>query len=143
MNKKQLILFDGMCQFCNGSVKFIVKRDPEHKFVFAPIQSPLGRALIESYNLAGKNDTFALINADGCFIMSDALLAVVRELNGVWPLLTVFRLVPKKIRDVAYILFGRNRYKLFGKFDECVLPDSDLRRKFIGELSIEQWRNAQ
>ena len=82
MKKKQLILFDGICQFCNGSVKFIVKRDPESKFVFAPIQSTLGQALIEHHGLADKSDTFVLINGDDCLTMSDALLAVISELNG-------------------------------------------------------------
>jgi len=143
MRKKQLILFDGVCQFCNSSVKFIVKRDSENAFLFASIQSPLGQALIEHYRLADKSDTFALINEGGCFIMSDALLTVVSELDGLWPLLKVFKLVPKTIRDFAYSLFGRYRYKLFGKTDECLLPSSDLRNKFVGELSIEQWENVQ
>ena len=142
MKKKQLILFDGICQFCNGSVKFIVKRDIEDKFVFAPIQSTLGQALIDSYGLTDKSDTFALIIDDDCLTMSDGLLAVISELNGLWPLLKVFKVVPKKIRDGAYALFGRYRYKLFGKADECILPSSDLRNKFIGEFSMEQWRET-
>ena len=126
MKKKQLILFDGICQFCNGSVKFIVKRDIEDKFVFSPIQSTLRQALIDSYGLTDKSDTFVLIS----------------ELNGLWPLLKVFKVVPKKIRDGAYALFGRYRYTLFGKADECILPSSDLRNKFIGEFSMEQWRET-
>ena len=61
---------------------------------------------------------------------------------GLWPLLKVFKVVPKKIRDGAYALFGRYRYTLFGKADECILPSSDLRNKFIGEFSMEQWRET-
>jgi len=143
MRKKQLILFDGVCQFCNSSVKFIVNRDSENAFVFASIQSPLGQALIEHHHLADKSDTFALINEGHCLTMSDALLAVVSQLNGPWPLFNIFKLVPKTMRDFAYTLFGKYRYKLFGKTDECLLPSSDLRNKFVGELSIEQWENVQ
>ena len=143
MNKKQLILFDDDCLFCNGAVKFIEKRDSEDVFMFAGIKSILGQAFMEHYRLMDKSDTFALIGHDNCLTMSDAVLSIVDQLDGAWPLLGMFRIIPKKIRDLIYTSFGKYRYRLFGKADECSVPSRDLIKKFAGDLSIEQWKTGQ
>ena len=133
MINKQLILFDGVCNFCNGAVNFIIKRDPEFTFVFASIQSPLGQAMIVKYGLESKPDTFALISQGQCHTMSDGVLKVARQMSGLWLVTQIFWVVPKKLRDFIYIVFGRNRYKWFGKRDHCVVPSSKDQSRFVGD----------
>jgi len=134
MSEKQLILFDGVCNFCNGSVNFIIKRDPSEKFVFAPIQSVLGQVMVDKYELESKPDTIALIANGQCYIMSDAALTVARQMSGLWPLMRIFFIVPKKVRDFLYVVFGRNRYRWFGKRDHCAVPMPDIRARFVGDM---------
>ena len=139
MNHKQLILFDGLCQFCNGAVNFIIKRDKQGRFVFASIQSPLGQVLLDKYDLLDKPDTFALINAGRCITMSSAVICVAKQFGGLWRSVIVFSLIPKGLRDYAYEVFGRHRYRLFGKLDACVIPTPEVKARFVEELSCEQW----
>ena len=139
MSKKQLVLFDGVCQFCNGSVQFIINRDPNNQFLFAPIQSPLGQALMEHYQLVDEPDTFVLVSEGGFLTRSDAVLSTVKKLSGLWPIFSVFKVLPKRLRDAAYTLFGRYRYKLFGRLETCQIPTDELKAKFIGEWTLEEW----
>jgi len=134
MSKKQLILFDGVCNFCGSAVNFIIKRDPNFTFVFASIQSELGKVMVKKYGLQCKPDTFALVRDGQCYIMSDAALEVATQMSGGWPLLQVFKLVPKRVRDFVYVYFGRNRYRWFGKRDFCAVPTPDIRARFIDDL---------
>ncbi len=143
MSKKQLILFDGVCQFCDNSVKFIIKRDLDNRFVFASIQSTLGHALMEHHNLFDEPDTFVLIDGDICLTMSDAVLEVVKQLSGLWRMFSVLEWVPKKMRDDAYSLFGRYRYKVFGQFESCTVPSEQLKAKFVGQLTLQEWEQCQ
>ena len=139
MNKKQLILFDGVCLFCNGAVNFIIKRDHQKQFVFAPIQSSLGQSLMAKYDLVDKPDTFALIADGSCMVMIDAVIAVVKQFGGLWRCVSVFSVLPRALRDYAYRLFGRYRYRLFGKSDACMIPTSDAKPRFIGDSDDSQW----
>jgi len=133
MTQKQLILFDGVCNFCNGAVRFIAKRDPRECFVFAPLQSPLGQVVMDRYQLHSHPDTFVLIRDKQCYVMSTAALKVAEELSLPWSWMRVFLLLPKVLRDPFYRLFGRYRYRLFGKSEVCQLPEERLIQRFVGE----------
>ncbi len=130
------ILFDGVCNLCERSVQFVIRHDPNAKFMFAPIQSGYARRLIEDPELgfeqlqAGDLDTFVLIVAGKVSVRSDAWLSICRQLDG-WPgLLRVFRVVPRFIRDAVYDFIGRHRYQWFGKKPECMIPTPDIQRRF-------------
>jgi predicted DCC family thiol-disulfide oxidoreductase YuxK len=133
MVNSHIVIFDGVCNFCNWAVNFIIKRDPEAKFVFTPMQSELAKDLMLKYQIDNVGvDTFLLIKDGRCFIFSSAALEITKDLSGVWYLFLVFKIVPAKIRDYFYKVFARNRYKLFGRKTTCMVPTSDLRSRFIG-----------
>lgn len=133
MTQKQLILFDGVCNFCNGAVNFVIKRDVDETFVFAPIQSPLGQVVMRRYQLHTKPETFVLIRNDQCFMMSTAALMVAARLSGFWPLMGIFMIVPSVLRDPFYRLFGQYRYRLFGKSELCMIPDTNFAKRFVAD----------
>jgi predicted DCC family thiol-disulfide oxidoreductase YuxK len=132
MDKRYIVIFDGVCNFCNGAVNFIIKRDPEAVFVFTPMQSELARELVVKFNVPNVGvDTFLLIKNDRCYVFSDAALEIARNLAGLWFLFNVFKIVPRPIRDAAYKLFARNRYKLFGRTEACMVPSDEVRSRFV------------
>ena len=134
MNEKnQLIIFDDQCKFCNGAINFIIKRDLGRAFVFAPLNSALGQAMQCKFNLGSQPDTFALITGEDCCIMSDAALNICKKLSGAWPLMRLFFIVPKTVRDYGYRLFGKYRYRLFGHQTTCVVYDELTKSRFIGD----------
>ncbi len=131
------ILFDGVCKLCERSVQFVIRHDPDAKFMFAPLQSVYARTLIEDPELgfeqfqAGDLDSFVLISSGKVKLRSDAWLSICRQLDG-WPgLLGVFRVVPLFIRDAVYDFIGRHRYQWFGKKPECMIPTPDIQRRFM------------
>lgn len=133
MNESHIVIFDGVCNFCNGAVNFIIKRDPNNKFVFTPMQSDLAKELIERHGIKNVGiDTFLLIKDGKSYIWSNAALEVVKDLTGFWYLCLVFKVVPRPIRDVFYRVFARNRYALFGRRQKCMVPTSELLNRFIG-----------
>lgn len=132
-NTPQIIIFDGICRFCNGSVKFIIKRDPKGVFAFAPLQSDVAKQLIEAHCLSEPNaDSILLIKNGTCYLRSDAALEIAKNLAGLWPVFGIFKLIPRPIRDFAYDLIAQNRYKLFGQQAQCMIPTPDIKRRFIG-----------
>ena len=132
MNNRHIVIFDGVCNFCNGVVNFIIRRDPEGVFVFTPMQSDTGRKLIEQYGVAMIGvDTFLLIKNEQCFGRTDAVLEITRDLTGFWYLLRVFRILPRPFRDFFYSSFAKNRYKLFGRREDCMIPTSEVRARFL------------
>jgi len=133
MKHQRIIIFDGVCNFCNGAVRFISKRDPDGLFAFTPMQSALAKELIEKYDIDNVGiDTFLLIKDGNTHIWTDAAMEIARELTGGWWMFNAFRIVPAAIRDYFYRLFARNRYALFGRTDECVMPSEELKRRFLG-----------
>jgi predicted DCC family thiol-disulfide oxidoreductase YuxK len=133
MDNRHIVVFDGVCNFCNGAVNFIIKRDPHGKFAFTPMQSELGNQLMTRCGVSETDvDTFLLIKGGRCFFFSSAALEIAKDLAGVWPLLGAFRLVPRPIRDAVYKVLARNRYTLFGKRDACMVPSEAVRSRFIG-----------
>lgn len=132
MERSYIIIFDGVCNLCNGTVAFIIRHDPARKFRFAPMQSAAARALIERhYEPVTELDTFLLIQGDTCLVRSDAALAIAGELTWPWRLLAGLRIVPRTVRDYVYRLVARNRYNLFGKREVCMVPGRDVRDRFL------------
>ena len=130
-HNSKIILFDGVCKICDRSMLFIIKRDPNKKFVFASLQSDIGQDLVDKYSLPDDMETMILIEGDVFYIQSDAVLRIVKELNGLWPILGVFDKLPRAIRDYAYKKFSMNRYRLFGKKEQCELPSAEVRSRFL------------
>jgi predicted DCC family thiol-disulfide oxidoreductase YuxK len=127
-----IILFDGVCNFCNGSVNFIIERDPEGYFKFAPLQSEIGEQLLRENGVdKAETDSVVLIEDGKVYTHSTAALRVARKLSGGWRWFYHLIYVPRFIRDAAYKLFAKYRYKLFGKKDECMLPSPEIRARFL------------
>lgn len=128
-----IVLFDGVCNLCNGSVQFILRRDPAGKFRFASLQSDLGQRLLTERGLDPEAlDSVVVVDGDRFYRESDAALRIARDLKGAWKALTVFRLIPRPLRDWLYRLIARNRYSWFGKAETCWLPTPELRGRFLG-----------
>jgi predicted DCC family thiol-disulfide oxidoreductase YuxK len=131
VNDAPVILFDGICNLCSGSVQFILKRDKENKFLFASLQSAYGQNILKAFNLpADKFNSFLLLEKGKLLSRSDAALKVFQQLKG-WKWVKIFWLVPRFIRDAFYNLVARNRYNWFGKKQECWLPSPELQKRFL------------
>ena len=131
-NPGPVILFDGVCNLCNGWVQFVISHDPSARFRFASFQSPAGRRL----SLANGVDPDALksffLLSDGTLLArSDAAIEVVVRFGGFWRLLGILRLVPRPLRDWVYSVVARNRYRLFGKREACLMPSPELSGRFL------------
>ena len=132
MDNKHVIIFDGVCNFCNSSVNFIIKHDHNNVFVFAPLQSPTAEKLIDEHDVKDVGfDTFLLIKNGECYFRTNAALEITKDFNGIWHLLNIFRVIPRPFRDYFYRLFARNRYAIFGRTDSCMIPTSELKSKFL------------
>ncbi len=128
----QIILFDGVCNFCNSSVNFIIERDTENYFKFAPLQSELAEKLLEEHKIdKEKTDSVILIEDGKAYTYSTAALKIAGKLSGWWSLFYAFIVVPKPFRDFFYKLFAKYRYKLFGKKDACMMPTPEIRERFL------------
>jgi predicted DCC family thiol-disulfide oxidoreductase YuxK len=127
-----ILLFDGVCNLCNGLVTFILRNDPRHRFRFASLQSPAGQALLARHGLPTADlDTVVLIEGSRAFIRSTAVLRTARRMGYLWPLAFVFILIPRPLRDLVYKLIGKNRYRMFGRREACMLPTPDIRARFL------------
>lgn len=133
MEHRYIVIFDGVCNFCNGAVKFIIKRDPQGVFAFTPMQSELAQELTQRFSVPDVGtDTLVLIKKGECYVLSDAALEIARDLKGPWRFCYVFKVVPRPIRDAAYKLFARHRYRLFGKKNACMVPSAEVKSRFVG-----------
>ena len=129
---KAVILFDGVCNFCNAAVNFVIRYDRRDHFRFAPLQSGAGRALQMEYGVdAGALSTFVLVENGKAYGRSTAALKVARRLGFPMNMTYAFIIVPGAVRDMAYNFVARNRYKWFGKKEACMVPDERVRRKFL------------
>ena len=119
-NKQNIIIYDEICNMCSTSVKFIAKRDKDSKFIFLSQQSEETKTILNEFDFQDTDlDTIVFIKNDKCFIKSDAILEITKELTGLWFLFSYFKIVPKFIRDFLYDLIAKNRYKFFGKNNSC------------------------
>ena len=130
---KSLILFDGVCNLCNTSVLYVIKHDAKNRFLFAPLQSNIGQQIIAKYNLdTSKTDSIILYTPDkGLKVKSTAALHIARRLGLPNNLLSVFLIIPAFIRNWVYDFIAKNRYKWYGKKDNCMIPTPELKAKFI------------
>jgi predicted DCC family thiol-disulfide oxidoreductase YuxK len=127
-----IVLFDGVCNLCNSAVAFVIRNDPKRRFRFAALQSPVGQALLERYGLPTETlNSFVLIEGEHVFTKSTAALRSARRLGYLWPLAFVFILVPRPLRDFCYDLVAKNRYRMFGKRESCMMPTPDLNARFL------------
>ncbi|KAB2907645.1 MAG: DCC1-like thiol-disulfide oxidoreductase family protein [Ignavibacteriales bacterium] len=132
MSDKSIILFDGVCNFCNFWVNFIIDRDKRDIFRFASLQSDYGQEVLRKLQLSEKDfDTFILLEGEEHLIKSTAGLRVAKRLGGVFSLLYPLIIIPRFLRDGVYNLIARNRYKLFGREDACRIPTPELKSKFL------------
>ena len=127
-----IILFDGVCNLCNATVQFILKRDKHSKFKFASIQGEFGQSTLTQFGLPTTNlNSFVLLEGEKIYTHSTGALRVFLHLGGIWKMFYVFIIVPRFIRDGVYNFIARNRYKWFGKKESCYLPTADLRNRFL------------
>lgn len=127
-----IILFDGVCNLCAWSVRFIIERDAGKRFQFASLQSSTGQRLLTDHGIGcDRMDSFVLIEDERAYMESSAALRVVRHLGGLWPSLYIGIILPRFIRDPLYRLIAKNRYRWFGKQESCLVPTPELKSRFI------------
>lgn len=132
MDQHSIILFDGVCNLCNGAVQFVIKHDKQKHFMFASLQSDAGQQLLKQHQLPQQSfNSFILIENNKAFIKSTAALMVAKQLNGIIKLLYGFIILPPFIRNAVYNFIAKNRYKWFGKKDTCMMPTQDLTSRFL------------
>jgi predicted DCC family thiol-disulfide oxidoreductase YuxK len=127
----KIVLFDGLCNLCSSSVRFIIKRDSKRKFLFASLQSDYAREILSANSLDDSMRTIVLIKNSRVYLQSDAVLEISLELDGLWPVFYSLKIIPRFIRNSAYRFVSRNRYRWFGKTDACWLPSPGLSSRFI------------
>ena len=127
-----IILFDGICNFCNRTINIILKYDTQAYFQFAPSQSTAGKDILQQFKLDQKaSASVILIDNEKVYTKTDAVIQIARHLKG-WPRLFRFiKFIPKPIRDFGYDLIAKNRYILFGKKASCMIPDASIRHRFL------------
>ena len=127
-----IVLFDGVCNLCSRSVFFIIQRDRKEIFKFASLQSSFGQQQLDKFKI-DKNllHSLILIRSNQIFHRSDAALEIAKQLSGAWPVLYIFKILPRFLRDGIYNLIARNRYRLFGKKDACWIPTPELKERFL------------
>ena len=128
----RVIVFDGVCNFCNASVDFVIKRDPQHKFKFSTLQSEPAQHLLKELGLSRDDfETFLLLERGQASTKSTAVLKIAKHMPGLWPLLYVFILVPKPFRDAVYDFIARNRYRWLGRAETCRVPTPTELDRFV------------
>lgn len=130
---KEIILFDGVCNLCNGAVLFIIKRDRDDVFRFVSLQSELGKEIIRYIGVdVSKTDSIVWYKpGEAYYYKSDAALMIINHFGGIWGLLNVFKIIPASLRNLLYDFIARNRYNWFGKKESCMIPTPELQQKFL------------
>ncbi len=134
---KKIILFDGVCNLCNSAINFVIQRDKKDTFRYAALQSEIGKKLIAERNIdITKIDSILLIDPKLAYYhKSTAAIHIAKQLSGFYPLLSVFLILPKFLRDWIYDIIAKNRYKWFGKKESCMIPTPELKALFIDQSS--------
>ena len=132
MNENPIILFDGICNFCDGAINFVLKQDKKGVFRFAPLQSEAGQKILQQYKLPIKDfESFVFIDDGKIYKKSAASLKVMNKLPWYWKGLQIFWIIPGFIRNAIYDFIAKNRYKWFGKKDSCMIPSPKIRSRFL------------
>ena len=133
-DKNPVVFFDGVCNLCNATVQFIINRDQKKIFRFAPLQATIAQQIkILNGIPANELESVILFVGGKIYKKSDAALQIARRLNGLWPVLFIFYILPRFLRDPFYDLVAKYRYRWFGRRDSCMMPDQDLKNRFISE----------
>jgi|TARA_B100001094_G_C18078973_1_gene744136 predicted DCC family thiol-disulfide oxidoreductase YuxK len=128
----KVILFDGVCNLCNNSVKFIIKNDKRDIFKFAPLQSEYGINVQNRHNInTNEINSIILINGEKIFTKSNAALRIAKDLGAPYFIFYIFIVIPVFIRNFIYDFIAKNRYKWFGKMESCMIPSNELKNKFF------------
>ncbi|MBI5323039.1 DCC1-like thiol-disulfide oxidoreductase family protein [Bradyrhizobium sp.] len=126
-----VILYDGVCVFCSRWVRFVATRDVNRKFRFTAIQSPYGTRLAQVIGINPADpDTNAVVHGGAVWFKSDAALTVLSQLPG-WQWMMILFAVPRPLRDLVYSFIAHNRYRIFGRYDQCFVPDEDMRARVL------------
>lgn len=130
---KQIILFDGVCNLCNSFVNLVIRQDKKDRFRFASLQSEIGKELMKERNLdPDKLDSIILINPGvAYYLKSTAALQIAKHLSGGYKLLSYFSFLPENFRNFIYTYVANNRYKWYGKKEQCMLPSPEIKAKFL------------
>ena len=133
---KRILLFDGVCNLCNGAVQFIIRNDKKAHFTLGSLQSVEGMNVLEQYQVPLRNlETFIYIR-DGKYLMrSDAVLQALIDLGGGWKAMSILKIVPRGVRDAVYKLIAKYRYKIFGKKEQCMIPTEDVKKRFLKPMT--------
>lgn len=131
-NHQGIILFDGVCNFCNRSIQFVLNRDKKHYFLFAQLQSDTGRSLLEAHGLSHLNlSSIIFIENNKPYTKSSAAIRITRHLAFPWPLIYVFVIIPPFLRNMVYDFIGNRRYQWFGKTSHCQLVSPEHQKRFL------------
>lgn len=131
---ERVVLFDGVCKLCNGWAQFLIRHDPEQRFRLCSVQSLEGQTILRWFGLPTEYfDTMAYVEGTELFVRSTAVLRILAQLPAPWRLLAWLRLIPRPLRDWCYDRIALNRYRLFGRYDSCLLPSADHARRFLHE----------
>ena len=127
-----IVLFDGVCNFCNGAVNWVIERDKDGYFKFAALQSEIGEELTAKYGIDRTvTDSIVVVEDAKAYTYSTAALRIAKRLGGAWSWTYAFILVPSPVRDFLYKLFAKNRYRLFGRQEACMIPTPEIRARFL------------
>jgi predicted DCC family thiol-disulfide oxidoreductase YuxK len=137
MNSNPLVLFDGVCNLCNGTVDIILKRDAKKQFRFVALQTETGEVIRNKYSIPDEIDSVVLIYNGKVFYESDAALEIARLLPPPWKWAVVFKIVPVGLRNAIYRWIARNRYRWFGKKETCRVPTQEERKFFPGPNDLD------
>ena len=130
--EEPVVLFDGVCNLCSGSVQFLIEHDTEATLRFAPLQSEVARELLEALGLHDYDfDSIVLVEGEEYYTKSTAALRIARRLERPWSLLWTLRYVPRVVRDAGYDVVASSRYAVFGKKDRCMVPTPEVRDRFL------------
>jgi predicted DCC family thiol-disulfide oxidoreductase YuxK len=127
-----IVYFDGVCNLCNSAINFLIDQDKKQNLKFASLQSEAGAEVLRRFSLPSDDyDSFLFLKGNQLFQKSDAVLEIIKLLGGGWPILVVFKIIPRSFRDWLYTKVAQNRYKWFGKRNECRLPTPELKARFL------------
>lgn len=127
-----VLLFDGVCHFCDSAVQFVLKMDKKEEFLFAPLQSEHGQQLLKEAGLPPDYcDSLVLAENGRYYAKSDGVLRIAKRLPGMWKLLYAYKIIPRPLRDAVYDIVAQNRYKWFGKKESCRIPLPHERKRFL------------
>ena len=132
LKNKTILLFDGYCNLCHSSVQFVLRHEKNNDLYFTSLQSPIGVEILKYYSInPNEIDSLVLIEKNKSYIKSSAALRVSKYLKGLYPIGLGLLIIPSFIRNWGYDYIAKNRYKWFGKMDNCLIPDENLSKRFL------------